>query len=59
MEKNLDVTKPRYREQILPALVSSLYRGSTVLSGGRYFWVAKTCIVHGLYKVMIIVWQQL
>ena len=32
-EKNLDITKPRYREHILPAAwPSRLYRGSTVLS---------------------------
>ena len=33
MEKNLDITTPRYSEQILPILDLSLYRGSTVYCG--------------------------
>ena len=33
MEKNLDITTPRYSEQILPILDLSLYWGSTVYCG--------------------------
>ena len=33
MEKNLDITTPRYSEQILPILDLSLFWGSTVYCG--------------------------